>query len=194
MARPASWLPRLHEIQRAVSSSIRSHYTRRELEVLFQLQPRAALNLIELLPTVSIGTSLLVEKDALISFLQGAQDADDVTAYFERVRLAKVTVSHRKIRSLVRQDREPLTIASLPHALHLSPGRLEIEFATVLELAEAMYTLARVLEGDEQEFARRYELSCVLEPDKDSEEVNSMFLQLERDEQERKHLLARSNI
>ena len=190
MARSASWLPRLHEIQRAVSSSIRSHYTRRELEVLFQLQPRAALNLIELLPTVSIGTSLLVEKDALLSFLQGVQDADDVTAYFERVRLAKATVSHRKIRSLVRLDREPLTISSLPHALHLSPGRLEIEFANVLELAEAMYTLARVLESDEKEFARRYELSPVREPDKDSEEVHSMFLQLERDEEDRNRRLA----
>ena len=194
MARPASWIPRLHEIQRAVSNSIRSHYTRRELEVLFQLQPRAALNLIELLPTVSIGTSLLVEKDALLSFLQGAQNADDVTAYFERVRLAKATVSHKIIRSLIRQDREPLTISSLPHALHLSPGRLEIEFATVLELAEAMYTLARVLESDEKEFARRYELSHVREPDKDSEEVHSMFLQLERDEEDRNQRLAHLNL
>ena len=184
MARPPSWLPRLHEIRRAVLSSTRSHYTRRELEMLFQLQPRAALNLIELLPRVSIGTSLLVEKEALLSFLQGAQDADDLTAYFERMRLAKAEVSHRKIRSLVRQDREPLTISSLPYALHLSPGRLEIEFATVLELAEVMYTLARVLESDEQEFARRYELSPVRERDKDSEDVNSMFLQLERDEEE----------
>ncbi len=190
MARPASWLPRLHEIRRTVSNSVRSHYTRRELEGLFQLQPRAALKLIELLPTVSIGTSLLVEKDALLGFLQGAQDADDVTAYFERVRLAKATVSQKKIRSLVRRDREPLTISSLPHALHLSPGRLEIEFATVLELTEAMYTLARVLESDEQEFARRYELSPVREPDKDYEEVESMFLQLERDEVDRNRRLS----
>jgi hypothetical protein len=157
---------------------------------LFQLQPRAALKLIELLPTVSIGTSLLVEKDALLGFLQGAQEADDVTAYFERVRLAKATVSQKKIRSLVRRDREPLTISSLPHALHLSPGRLEIEFATVLELTEAMYTLARVLESDEQEFARRYELSPVREPDKDYEEVESMFRQLERDEVDRNRRLS----
>ena len=185
MARPASWLPRLHEIRRTVSSSIRSHYTRRELEVLFQLQPRAALKVIELLPTVSIGTSLLVEKDALLSFLQGAHDADDVTAYFERVRLAKATVSQKKIRSLVRRDREALTISSLPRALSLSPGRLEIEFATVLELTEAMYALARVLENDEQEFARLYEHSAVPEADKDAQEIDRMFRQLERDEEDR---------
>jgi hypothetical protein len=166
MARAPSWLPRLHEIRRTVSSSIRSHYTRHELEGLFQLQPRAALKLIELLPTAFIGTSLLVEKDALLGFLQGAQDADDVTAYFERLRLGKAAVSQRKIRSLVRRDLDPLTVSSLPQALHLSPGRLEVEFATVLELTEAMYVLARVLENDEQEFARLYEHS-VCEPDKE---------------------------
>ncbi|WP_221313426.1 hypothetical protein [Granulicella aggregans] len=132
----------------------------------------------------------MVEKDALLSFLQGAQDADDVTAYFERVRLAKATVSHRKIRSLVRQDREPLTISSLPRTLQLSPGRLEIKFATVLDLTEAMYALARVLENDEQEFARRYEECAVRESDIDSKEVDLMFLQLERDEEDRNQRLS----
>jgi len=180
MARSASWIPRLNEIQRAVSSSIRSHYTRRELEVLFQLQPRAALNLIELLPTVSIGTSLLVEKDALLSFLQGAQDVDDATAYFERLRLAKVTVSHRKIRSLIRQDREPLAISSLPSAVRLLRGRLEVTFATVEQLAESMYALARALDSDLDNFATAYE---VREPEHDSpelDEITQMFADLDR--------------
>ena len=117
--------------------------------------------------------------------MQGAQDADDTTAYFERVRLAKATVSQKKIRSLVRRDREALTISSLPRALRLSLGRLEIEFATVLELTEAMYALARVLENDELEFARLYEHSTVPEADKDAQEIDRMFRQLERDEEDR---------
>ncbi len=180
MARPASWLPRLHEIRRTVSSSVRSHYTRRELEVLFQLQPRAALKLIELLPTVSIGTSLLVEKDALLGFLQGAQDADDVTAYFERVRLAKATVSHRKIRSLVRQDREPLSISSLPDAVHLSRGRLEVSFATVEQLAEAMYALARALDSDLDNFIGAYEVRPIEDASTELDEIAQMFEELDK--------------
>jgi hypothetical protein len=190
MARPASWLPRLHEIRRAVSSSIRSHYTRRELEGLFQLQPRAALKLIELLPTASIGTALLVEKEALLSFLEGANVADDITAYFERMRLAKAAVSKKKIRSLVRRDREPLTISSLPQTLRISPGRLEINFSTVLDLTEAMYALARVLENDEQEFVRRFEQSTLPAPDRGAQEMELLFLELAKDEADRnKHLV-----
>jgi hypothetical protein len=177
MARPASWLPRLHEIRRAVSSSTRSHYTRRELEVLFQLQPRAALKLIELLPTVSIGTSLLLEKEALLGFLQGANDADDVTAYFERVRLAKATASKRKIRSLIRQDRDPLQLSSLPESFRLSPGRLEVTFTTVEELAESMYALARVLDSDLDTFASAFEIRTS-EDSPGSVEIARMFEEL----------------
>jgi len=39
MPRPLSWLPRLHVIRRTVANSVRSHYDRRELETLFELQP-----------------------------------------------------------------------------------------------------------------------------------------------------------
>jgi hypothetical protein len=45
MPRPISWLTRLHEIRRAVASSVRSHYERKEIEALFQVQPRAAVTL-----------------------------------------------------------------------------------------------------------------------------------------------------
>src|ERR1700692_165930 len=86
MARPASWLPRLHEIQRTVANSVRSHYDRHNLEQLFELQPRAAQKLLSLLPTVAVGTSRLVEREALGSFLDGARDADDITAYLARIR------------------------------------------------------------------------------------------------------------
>jgi len=42
MPRPVSWLPRLHVIRRTITTSVRSHYDRRELETLFELQPRPA--------------------------------------------------------------------------------------------------------------------------------------------------------
>jgi hypothetical protein len=69
MPRPISWLPRLHVIRRTVSNSVRSHYDRHELETLFQLQPRAAQKLIEMLPSVKVGTSRLVEREVLVNFL-----------------------------------------------------------------------------------------------------------------------------
>ena len=64
MPRPISWLPRLHEIRRAVDGSVRSHYDRRDLERLFEVQPRSAQKLIELFPALTVGTSRLVEREA----------------------------------------------------------------------------------------------------------------------------------
>lgn len=158
MPRPVSWLPRLHEITRTVSTSARSHYDRRDLEKLFELQPRAAQKMLEMLPTVQVGTSRLVDREVLAGFLEGVRDADNTEAYLERTRLAKAATSHRKIRSLVRRDTEPISIDSLPSNIVLTQGRMEVTFATIEELAEAMYALARVLETDGEQIALAYEL------------------------------------
>jgi hypothetical protein len=158
MPRPVSWLPRLHEITRTVNSSARSHYDRRDLEKLFELQPRAAQKMLEMLPTVQVGTSRLVDREVLAGFLEGVRDADNTEAYLEQTRLAKAVVSHRKIRSLVRRDTEPIGIDSLPASIVLTRGRMEVTFSTVEELAQSMYALARVLETDGDELALEYEV------------------------------------
>ncbi len=69
MPRPASWLPRLYDITRSVTNSVRSHYQRRDLELLFELQPRAAQKLLKMLPTTEVGTGHLVSRETLLSFL-----------------------------------------------------------------------------------------------------------------------------
>jgi hypothetical protein len=141
-----------------VANSVRSHYDRRDLENLFELQPRSAQKLLEMLPSVQIGNSRLVEREILASFLDRARDTEDTTRLFEEIRSEKVTISRRKPRSLVRHDLDPIGIGSLPDAIRLSPGRMEVRFATVEQLAEAMYALARVLESEGDEFAARFEV------------------------------------
>ena len=157
MPRPVSWLPRLHEISRTVANSVRSHYDRGDLQKLFELQPRAAGKLLEMLPTVQVGTSRLVDREVLLGFLGRVRDAEDIPKLFEEIRTETVAVSRRKPRSLVRRDLDPIGIASLPSSITLSPGRMEVRFGTVEELAEAMYALARVLESEGEEFERRFE-------------------------------------
>ena len=157
MPRPISWLPRLHLIARSVANSVRSHYDRRDLENLFELQPRAAQKLLEMLPAVQIGNSRLVEREVLASFLDRVRDTDDTTKLFEEIRAEKAIVSRRRPRSLVRRDLDPIGFASLPDSIVLSPGRLEVNFSNVEQLAEAMYAIARVLEAEGDEFAARYE-------------------------------------
>ena len=157
LPRPVSWLPRLHAIRRTVANSVRSHYGRRDLELLFALQPRAAGKLLEALPTMAVGTSRLVEREALAGFLERVQDADDVPAVLEQVRQEKDAASHKRLRDLVQQDDVGVSITSLPHSLTLTRGRLEVNFRNLEELAEAMYFLARALDGDLRGFAERYE-------------------------------------
>jgi hypothetical protein len=185
MPRPVSWLPRLHEIRRSVANSVRSHYGRRDLEQLFELQPRAAQKLIEMLPTVKIGTSLLVEREALAVFLDRVREAEDVTGLFEQVRAEKAGVSRRKVRVLVARDTEPVTLTSLPESIALSRGRLEVSFATVEQLGEAMFALAQVLTTDVDAFAQAFEPEIPPEVPEDAGEMDALFAELEEMEEER---------
>lgn len=184
MSRPISWLPRLHEIRRTVANSVRSHYDRRDLQSLFELQPRAVQKLLELLPTVPIGTAKLVEREALGLFLDAAGEADDVSGYMEQVRQRKAGVSHRKLRSLIRQEFEPGDLGSLPESVHLSRGRLEVSFRSLEQLAEAMVWLCQVIETEE--FEREFEPEPPPRPaPEEATEVREMFADLKRMEAQR---------
>jgi hypothetical protein len=178
MARTASWLPRLHEIRRSVENSVRSHYDRRDLELLFKLQRRQAGKLLDLLPTVAIGSSHLVEREALRKFLQMVSEAEDVTALFLRKRLEKEKVSYRRARSLVRRDLDPVGLSSLPDWIVLVRGRLAVDFKTTEQLAEGLLMLARILESDGDEFAATYEPKKST-TDPAGAEVRQMFHELE---------------
>ena len=161
MPRPVSWLPRLHEIRRAVASSVRSHYERKEIESLFQVQPRAAQLLLEMLPTSVIGRSRLVERQTLADFLDRLHKADDPSAELDLIRAQGGKASRKKIRTLVRLDSEPLQLDSLPANIEFIPGQMIVSFRTIEDLAQAMYNLARVMETDGDELARQYEVQEV---------------------------------
>ncbi len=157
MPRPISWLPRLHEIAKAVTNSVRSHYDRHDVEKLFELQPRAAQELLKLLPSTQVGTSRLLDREVLVSFLMRVRDTENTTELFDKLREEKVAVSKRRLRSLVRRDLDVVSITSLPDSIILTRGRLEVSFETVEQLAECMLMLARVLESEGEEFAKAYE-------------------------------------
>lgn len=120
--------------------------------------------MLEMLPTVQVGTSRLVDRDVLAGFLERVRNAEDVPALYAQVLSEKAVVSRRSIRSLVRRDLDPIGFDSLPSSVVLIPGRMEVTFTTIEELAEAMYALARVLENEGDEFAKRYETRKVAEP------------------------------
>ena len=181
MARPISWLPRLHEIRRSIAGSVRSHYTRRDLEHLFQLQTSAASALLDLLPTTGLGSAQLVEREALLAFLDRVQETEDVPALLRNLRENRPPASRRKIRFLVQRDAEPPSLDALPAGLTVERGRIEVQFQTLEGLATVIMQVAQWLDADPEGFAEAYEPK----PDKpeitgEVGELAALFAELER--------------
>jgi hypothetical protein len=148
MARPVSWFPRLPALVRSVSESVRSHYASGDLEQLFEIQPRSAQMLLGLLPTVRVGKSLLVEREALAGFLARLAEAEDSAAELAAVRAAGRPPTLRwKLRDLVPRDIDA-GLTELPANVALEPGFLTVRFTTVEELAASMWRLATLLQDD----------------------------------------------
>ena len=169
MARPVSWLPRLPALARAVGESVRSHYACSDLERLFEVQPRSAQMLMNNLPTVRIGKSLLVEREALAGWLGRLATADDPARELASMRTeSKPPIVRRKLRELVQRD-VAAGESALPANVHLETGSLAVTFTTVEDLATALWRLAMLLEEDLDGFALLYEPAP--ETDDDQEET-----------------------
>lgn len=164
MARPVSWLPRLPALIRAVSESVRSHYASGDLERLFEIQSRSAQMLMGLLPTVRIGKSLLVQREALAGFLGRLAGAEEPSAELFAMRAAgKPMAVRRKLRDLVPRDVDA-ALTELPPNVALERGSLTVRFATVEELAASLWRLAALLQEDLNGFAARYEPAIEADP------------------------------
>lgn len=179
MARPITWLERVPEIRRSVADSVRSHYTRRELEALFQVQQGAASRLLEIVPTLKVNGSYLAEREGLLAFLDRISETDDVTTLMRRLKAEKRAPSRRSVRTMVRRDTAPVSLAGMPDTLKLERGRMEINFETIEELVQTLYVLARILDDDLEEVARLYEPEKSNEVDEGREDVRRMFAELE---------------
>ncbi len=181
MARPISWLPRLAAIRRTIAGSPRSHYGRGELERLFELQPRAAQKLIEQMSSVAIGTSRLVEREALLGFLDAVRDAGHPALLPARAK----PDPKRSLRQLVPHDLPPASWETLPESLSLAPGEVRISFTRVEELAAALAALASLLDRDLEAFADRYEIRPEPAPEQERRDVERMFAELRQIEAKR---------
>lgn len=180
MARPISWLPRLHEIRKTVTNSVRSHYTRAELQDLFQLQPRMASRYLGSLPTVKVGTAHVVAREELLAFLNKVNEADDPHEALSRTREEKAGISRRALRNLVRHDIEPASLGSITPEMTVEVGRLEIRFESVYNLVESLWVIASILQGDGlDEFVRRYEPKPEKVEDQAAADMKALWAELE---------------
>lgn len=156
MPRPLSWLDRIVPISRSVAESARSHYDRKELQRLFELQPRAAQQLMAALPHVPVGRAKLVEREALSDFLRQLNNSENPAETFARMRAKGGKLVRRKLREFSLQD-YPASVDSPPRMMTIERGEIRVKFQSLEELAEAMLYLATVFTQDLEGFAKLYE-------------------------------------
>ena len=158
MPRPFPWLSRVSEIRRAVSNSVRSHYSRRELEILFRSTPRAAGRLLELLATERIGTAHMVSREELARFLDRVTEAEDVAELCGKIRDERANLTRVKARYLLARDEHEVPVASLPEAIQLEPGQLTVRFESIEELCERLLQISQAMKDDPIAFEARCEV------------------------------------
>lgn len=181
MPRSLSWLPRLAEIRRSVKNSVRSHYERKDIERLFELQPRAAQALIQgISPTAKIGRSFLLAREALEAFLEQIHKGADPAFLLKP---SPEPVPSRRLRDLVQVDQIPATPDTAPTNVTFAIGQITITFTSMEELAGSLLALAQILDDAKQfaAFEDRYlpRLIPALQDPGDKEQVQKLFAELE---------------
>jgi len=137
---------------------------RRTLQSLLHVSPRQALRILNRLAPSSAGASLLIPRLELIAKLQSLRDGEN--SQFEIRRRDRLSDQLNRLRRdlKARQVRIEATqpvelLASLPPAIRLTPGRLEIRFTTAAELLTLLLSLGQAMTNDYHRFAEAVEVA-----------------------------------
>ena len=124
-------------------------FRRRDIEALFGLKKRQAVNLMHRIGAVRVSRELAVEQRDLVRWLEGVM-ADPLVArewrrhetVIGRIVELKAETAARSVK-IVLPDRKPSV--DLPDGVSLQPGLLTISFENQQQLLEKFFLLARVL-------------------------------------------------
>jgi hypothetical protein len=124
-------------------------FRRRDIEALFGLKKRQAVNLMHRIGAVRVSRELAVEQRDLVRWLERMISDPAVTdeqhrheAVIDRIVELKAETAARAIK-IVLPDRAPS--AHLPDGVSLHPGLLTVSFDNEQQLLERLFLLARVL-------------------------------------------------
>lgn len=122
---------------------------RRDIEALFGLKKRQAINLMHRIGAVRVSSELAVEQRDLVRWLERMISDPSVAleqrrhdAVIERIVELKAETAARAIK-IVLPERKPSV--DLPDGVSLEPGLLTIAFDNEQQLLERLFLLARVL-------------------------------------------------
>lgn len=185
MAKGISWLGRIDAIRKTLVESTRSHHTRRQIEDAFQVQPRTALRILEVVRPVKVGTNYFAETGNLLGLLDAMKDAENPSELMDQLRADKQAASRRQLRVLVHTPYDPMMLYGIPGLLTHSRGNLHVKYDSLEKLGEAMVAVALTLQNDLEEFRRLYEPITLNPKDAATDDVSELFRELEEMEARR---------
>ncbi|MCC6345123.1 MAG: hypothetical protein IT166_23180 [Bryobacterales bacterium] len=164
MPRKPDWI---HHIDSALAEldTLESPFIDRlTLQSLLHVSPRQALRILNRLAPSSAGTSLLIPRPDLIAKLLAIRNGEN--SQFEIRRRERLSHQLNRLRRDLKarqvhiEANPPVELlASLPPAIRLSPGRLEIQFTTAAELLTLLLSLGQAMTNDFDRFSEAVETS-----------------------------------
>ncbi len=129
-------------------------FRRRDIEALFGLRKRQALNLMHRIGAIRVSRELAIEQRDLVRWLEQMMDDPSVAVeqrrhetVIERIVELKAETAARAVK-IVLPDRAPSV--GLPDGVSLHPGLLTVSFDNEQQLLERLFLLARVLATNPQ--------------------------------------------
>lgn len=166
---PRTWLPRSQEIVAILRATDADELDRAAIERLFEIQRRAALNLMDQVGTTKQGQRHAVSRTSLLSWVERIV-ASEGGEFERRQRVneqiaAEMAERHARRQALVDAGKTPVsftlpqellssTITSLPHEIEISAGRIVVSFDPDRpeEALQLLYSLGLALSNDFESF------------------------------------------
>ncbi len=161
MPAKSSWLLHISEIRSLLVDSSLPVVDRAVVQKVFGLGRRQAIELMHRFGGYQAGRTFLIERSKLITELDAIAASPEYQ--MESARREKLASAVDEIGSAQRAQaiRIPVKTASratrvstLPAAVQLKPGRLEIEFSGCGDLLAKLYSLALAAAGDYEDFRK----------------------------------------
>jgi len=124
-------------------------FRRRDIEALFGLKKRQAINLMHRIGAVRVSRELAVEQRHLVRWLELRIAQPSVAAEWRRHETVIDRIVELKAETAARAVKivlpDPSPSLDLPEGVSLQPGLLTVSFASEQQLLERLFVLARVL-------------------------------------------------
>lgn len=129
-------------------------FRRRDIEALFGLKKRQAVNLMHRIGAIRVSRELAVDKRDLIAWLERLMEDPSVAVeqrrherVIDRIVELKAEAAARAVKIILP---DPTPSVELPDGVSLGPGLLTVSFENEQQLLERLFLLARVLAAQPQ--------------------------------------------